>query len=1099
MIVYKTGLKLLLGWVAFLPITAYSLGLGDIDVKSFLNQPLRAEISIISARPGEIDDLLVGLANREAFRRASLSRPSHLSDLKFKVEKSEDGTTAVVSIKTQTAVKEPVLNFLVEADWAKGKVFREFTILLDPPYFAQQVTQPVKTPAPAPATTTQPASSVESVQKTEPATIQRTEAVKQPEPIVNQQPEESQTTGNDGYVNESAIEQEYSFDLSTTESSPVVSDDVASPSANTSDTITVSDGSTLWSIAKSIKTDNVSMSQVMLALQRLNQDAFGQSNINNLKQGAVLRVPTNNDYADLSQRDAYIEVLNQNGLWNDYLASVGHTSAKAGNTQKETSESIDGNNDGSSNDSLSILAVEEGDSDKATLSSDNDANQVSQLRKKLLLSEEKTESLKVEKEELASRVKALEEELAKRNELENLVSIEDNSLATMEQNLADQKVEQLPAEEPMQETPIKEFVMEEQEQAPAEMVEESMTEVSEEPVIETEEIVQQETETPVAEVPEIIVDEPAPIIVSDTSDSSSMVDDIIKAVVSNPIVQGAIAGVLLLILLVVKFLKGRKDKDATDDSDSIENALSEDPIDTQSGIIIPNVDEDETPINVPQMEENQPVDEFASTLSSVPGSVDEEEEDEFSKTAVISAEDMAAMDSDSAEEESVEQDETLDEVDVYLAYSLFENAEDLLKEKLIDSPERADYRAKLLDTYFATQNKDAFVEEASSLKDLGDSANKYWLRVQAMGYELDPSNPMFADGEGGDVADLAIAKPEVADFDIGAESEADDSEFDLSLDGDETDFNLNEEDNSNELEFNLDESSENELPDDLDGLDFDLNDAEDDAVNLNDDETLESIEADGFEFDLGEETSEIEAVKDIAIEETSIIESEDLDFNMDDDVEISLDDVETDIESEAINIDINENIESSEMTDTMVIAPNGQNELESSEDDLDIELDDGDELNIEFNNTDEEIDIDLDSEEEKIVEVDEPDLDLSSDDSLDFDETSEMPVLEVEENDIDVSETVVIDDVGDLDIPDAEIDDDLDLDLDDEDITDIGNIEGLMLPDDVDEVATKLDLAKAFQDMGDSEGARTSLEEVIKDGNEDQIAEAEALLKQING
>jgi pilus assembly protein FimV len=54
-----------------------------------------------------------------------------------------------------------------------------------------------------------------------------------------------------------------------------------------------------------------------------------------------------------------------------------------------------------------------------------------------------------------------------------------------------------------------------------------------------------------------------------------------------------------------------------------------------------------------------------------------------------------------------------------------------------------------------------------------------------------------------------------------------------------------------------------------------------------------------------------------------------------------------------------------------------------------------------------------------------------------------------------------------------------------------------MLPDDVDEVSTKLDLARAFIDMGDTEGARGSLEEVMSEGNAEQKAEAKALLEQI--
>ena len=62
-----------------LPPNGFALGLGEIEVDSFLNQPLKAEIVVISTRAGEIDDLLVSLASREAFTRAGLSRPGHLS------------------------------------------------------------------------------------------------------------------------------------------------------------------------------------------------------------------------------------------------------------------------------------------------------------------------------------------------------------------------------------------------------------------------------------------------------------------------------------------------------------------------------------------------------------------------------------------------------------------------------------------------------------------------------------------------------------------------------------------------------------------------------------------------------------------------------------------------------------------------------------------------------------------------------------------------------------------------------------------------------------------------------------------------------------
>ena len=58
----KLGLVTAIGLASIsLSGQSFALGLGEIEVKSFLNQPLQAEIEVISARPGEIDDLLVTL------------------------------------------------------------------------------------------------------------------------------------------------------------------------------------------------------------------------------------------------------------------------------------------------------------------------------------------------------------------------------------------------------------------------------------------------------------------------------------------------------------------------------------------------------------------------------------------------------------------------------------------------------------------------------------------------------------------------------------------------------------------------------------------------------------------------------------------------------------------------------------------------------------------------------------------------------------------------------------------------------------------------------------------------------------------------------
>ena len=115
-----------------LPVSVFALGLGEIEVSSALNQPLDATVDIVAFRPDEIEKLIVSLADLQTFNRAGLERPILLTKLRFKTIERDDGTY-YIQITSHRPVREPFITFLVEADWAKGRIIREFTILLDPP------------------------------------------------------------------------------------------------------------------------------------------------------------------------------------------------------------------------------------------------------------------------------------------------------------------------------------------------------------------------------------------------------------------------------------------------------------------------------------------------------------------------------------------------------------------------------------------------------------------------------------------------------------------------------------------------------------------------------------------------------------------------------------------------------------------------------------------------------------------------------------------------------------------------------------------------------------------------------------------------------
>ena len=96
------------------PTGAWALGLGNIEVNSTLNEPLRARIELKSLQPGDLEGMQVQLGDAEQFRRAGIQRPFQLSKLKFVAAEDATGAGGHINITTPDAVVEPFLNFLVE-------------------------------------------------------------------------------------------------------------------------------------------------------------------------------------------------------------------------------------------------------------------------------------------------------------------------------------------------------------------------------------------------------------------------------------------------------------------------------------------------------------------------------------------------------------------------------------------------------------------------------------------------------------------------------------------------------------------------------------------------------------------------------------------------------------------------------------------------------------------------------------------------------------------------------------------------------------------------------------------------------------------------
>lgn len=135
--IVRTMAKSFALWTIAMPGAAWCLGLGDITVDTVLNQPLRAEIKLLSVSPSELDDVRVSLASKETFERIGIHRPFVLSKLQFESRQASGGH-ASLEVTTSEPMCEPFLNFLVEVEWPRGRLLREYTVLLDPPLLMER-------------------------------------------------------------------------------------------------------------------------------------------------------------------------------------------------------------------------------------------------------------------------------------------------------------------------------------------------------------------------------------------------------------------------------------------------------------------------------------------------------------------------------------------------------------------------------------------------------------------------------------------------------------------------------------------------------------------------------------------------------------------------------------------------------------------------------------------------------------------------------------------------------------------------------------------------------------------------------------------------
>ncbi len=605
-----------------LPGAAFALGLGDIRLNSALNAPLDAEIELVNALPEDLTTLEAKIASRETFARYSLDWPAFLNSVTISKGKSASGRD-VLQLRSSETITEPFLTVLVEASWARGRLVREYTVLLDPPVFAPNEQPPAPVAAPAAAPTA--------------GAIERPAAA-----------------------------------------SPATSAAPSGQRADSTDTYQVRRGDSLSAIARRLApAAAVSTEQMMLGLYQYNGSAF-EGDMNRLRAGVTLGIPSSDQLAAIAPTVAAAEVRRQAGAWS-----------------------------ASSSDSGRLRLVTPTDGGVGAGSGGAPGT-----------------------EALQSRVNELESKLA---ESQRLLELRNAELADLQAKLGGvpstvtpPTAEPVPSEppvagtEPLPGEPATTGEAAEVQPVPGDTV------VGEPPVA--------GTETPPA-------DEPASV---EPPVAATPVEPVAEPSFVDTLLQYWPALALLLVGLL-GWLGFRKFKARqTESFDDRLGELAERNADNLSADFPPLKP---TPdLRMQREAEHIEVEESGSHRQlDLP--------DEEAEPRGRSADDTISSDTAI----NLDQGDPIAEADFHMAYGLYDQAADLVKIALAREPERRDLKLKLLEVFFVWGNKDQFLTTARELTTTRESAPPgEWEKILIMGKQIAPEDELFSGAAASSAAGMDV-------------------------------------------------------------------------------------------------------------------------------------------------------------------------------------------------------------------------------------------------------------------------------------------------------------------------------------------------------
>ena len=278
--------NLFLFCLLLLPLVGNALQLGKIVVTSSQGQPLNAEIEMMLTPGEDLSKLKTSLATKESYESQGIERLAIHNNISVELQKNEKGQT-ILKLKSTQPVPDPFLDLLIQVDSAKGRNYREYTVLLDPP--ETPIIQQEK---------------IVAIDKAEPLQMNDKKEVKE---SVDK--------------NKITFEKENKNNLKPLEKNK--------PADLSSKSITVKPADTIYKIARENKIPGITTEQMVVGIFNLNELAFTNKNINGLEVGQKIALPTKDDFMNLTHAKAMAEIKIQSSQWNKYSTKTAEAVANS--------------------------------------------------------------------------------------------------------------------------------------------------------------------------------------------------------------------------------------------------------------------------------------------------------------------------------------------------------------------------------------------------------------------------------------------------------------------------------------------------------------------------------------------------------------------------------------------------------------------------------------------------------------------------------------------------------------------------------------------------------------------------------------------------